>query len=131
MTKRSRNGPCGSRSSLNRADGACHLSIPKRWRVGRQSDSTGSPGWSERFALRQDRRQADDAPGHCVCAAKKALHERLVANLTLARANHMTFIEDDQSHIIDKSGIIAQCKIELLRRCDDDLARTKGIFVPG
>lgn len=85
----------------------------------------------ELLTLWQDRRQTDDTPGRCVDSAQKALHERFVANLTFARADHMAFVEDDQSHIVDKSRIITQCEVELLRGCDDDLASTQRIFVAG
>jgi len=41
----------------------------------------------------------------------------------------VTFIENYQPNIIDKGRIIAQRKIEFLRRRDDNLPRAQRVFV--
>jgi hypothetical protein len=45
----SKNGPLLVKSNVRRASRVRHVNIPKRWRVGRQSERRGSPGSSARI----------------------------------------------------------------------------------
>jgi len=57
------------------------------------------------------------------------LHQRLVANFALARADHVAFVEDDKANIIDQGRVASEREVELFRRCNDDLAGAQDVFV--
>ena len=109
-------------------------------RVGCQSDRTASPGSSTRIQavrslssspLGRIRRKGDDPPLGCIRPPQQPLDERLVANLALARPDHVALIEDDQSDVIDQRRVAPEGEVELFWRRDHNLARTKRILVAG
>jgi hypothetical protein len=77
----------------------------------------------EFFTSGKNSREAYDASPGSVGPEKKALDERFVTNFPLAWTDHVAFIKDYQSNIVDEGRIIAQREVEFLRRCDDDLPR--------
>ena len=56
----------------------------------------------EFVAARQNRGEADNPAFARVRAPKQALHQRLVPDFALCRADHVAFVEDDQADIIDQ-----------------------------
>src|SRR5690606_16426254 len=83
----------------------------------------------ELISTRENRREADNTAVGRVCAAQQALHQRLVADLTLARPDHVAFIEHDQPDVVDQARIASQREVEFLRRRYDDLPRSERVLV--
>ncbi|ENO98777.1 hypothetical protein C667_02013 [Thauera phenylacetica B4P] len=64
-----------------------------------------------------------------VRAPQQSLHQILIADLALARADQMPFVEDDQSNVVNDVRIIAQRKIQFLWRGDNDALFPKSVLV--
>jgi len=60
----------------------------------------------ELLTVGEDRRQAHDPPFVRVRAAKQPLDLHLVANLALIEADHVTFVEDEQAHVIEEGRVV-------------------------
>ena len=83
----------------------------------------------ELIPTRENRREADNTAVGRVRASQQALHKRLVADLTLARPDHVAFIEHDQPDVVDQARIASQREVEFLRRRYDDLPRSERVLV--
>jgi hypothetical protein len=57
------------------------------------------------------------------------LNENLVSDLPLRRANEMSFVEDDQTNVLDQLGVVPSSEIELLRCGDHDVAIAESVEV--
>ena len=61
----------------------------------------------ELVAVGEDRRQAYDPPFVRIGAPEEPLDLHLVANLALIEADHVAFVEDEQTDVIEKGRIVA------------------------
>jgi hypothetical protein len=81
------------------------------------------------IAIGQNCRQAHDSPLLRIRTSKKSLDLDFVTNLALIEADHMAFVEDEQANVIEKAWIVAQRKVELLGRCDHDIALPDCVLI--
>ena len=113
-----------------------HLSIPQPGGAPVMLDETTRlvaphPGGEvvELITIRQNRRQTDDAASICVRPPQEPLDLDLITDLALVQTDHVTLVEDEQADIVEEGRFIAQCKVKLLRRRDDDIPIAQGILI--
>ena len=63
---------------------------------------TCQPGYEivELASIRQDRGQTHDAPRRRVGSAEEALNLSLIANLSLVKSNHVSFVQHDKANVV-------------------------------
>jgi hypothetical protein len=64
-----------------------------------------------------------------VRTAKKPLDLHLIAYFTLIEADHVTFIEEEETDVIEEGRIVAQREVELLRRRNYDVPFPDGVLI--
>src|SRR5260370_6047634 len=66
-------------------------------------------------------------PGMCVGAFQEPLYLHLIADLPLSQSNHMSFIENNETHVTEQRWLISKSEVQLLRCCHNDVAGTERI----
>ena len=74
-------------------------------------------------------RKAYDASLSCIRPLQQSLDLDLVAHLALLRSDHMAFIKHKQTHVIEQTGVVAQCEVDLFRCRHYDISRANCILV--
>ena len=131
MGARRRRADSGARS------GRHQTTSPNRNRVGRQSFLIRPPGWSRRshaaksssWSPRAGSPRDTRSAASRVGPAEKPLDLHFVADLPLVEADHVPFVEDEQADVVEEGRIVAERKVELLRRRDDDVTFPDRVLV--
>jgi hypothetical protein len=77
----------------------------------------------------KDRRKAYDPASVRIGTAKKPLNLHLIAYLALIEANHVPFVEHEQTDVVEKGRVIAEREVELLRRRHYDVSLADCVLV--
>jgi len=83
----------------------------------------------ELVAVREDGGEANNAPLMRVGALKQPLDLDFVADLALVEADHMAFVEYQETNVVEEAGVATQCEVQLLGRCDHDMPLPDSVFV--
>ena len=73
--------------------------------------------------------KADDAPRRRVGPSQQPLDQYFIADFAATKPDHVPLVENDQSDIVQHVRILAQCKIELLGRGNDDRRSRESVDI--
>jgi len=81
------------------------------------------------FCGRKEGGEANDPSAVCIAATQKSLDQSFIANFTLIGSEHVSLVENYEPHIVDNVVVIAQRKVELLWRGNNNRPTPEGIGV--